>query len=196
MPSYLNYFDEGEKSKMATEMVQVLDDFFSKWVLIHRHSKSSFLQVTLNFDLKWMKIISRHFNSNFAFIMGSIDHSSRCKFDVYVIPRTKEKLCTADWYIAVANLVRQWSGHTIFVDIWTVSHKQQIENSILCPIREALHQHWEVLLVDVWRWIESHDRDIDREVDPRSHDSIGFVYAFGSGFRPRSLLRPGFLAAM
>ena len=41
-----------------------------------------------------------------------------------------------------------------------------------CLIREALFQHWEVLLVDVWRWIESHDRDTDREVNPRSHGLI------------------------
>ena len=36
-------------------------------------------------------------------------------------------------------------------------------------------QHWcWILLVDVWR-VESHDWDIDREVDPRSHDSISFL---------------------
>ena len=30
------------------------------------HSKSAFLQVTLNFELELVKMSSRHFNSNFA----------------------------------------------------------------------------------------------------------------------------------
>ena len=48
------------------------------------------------------------------------------------------------------------------------------------------------MLVDVWR-VESHDRDIDRQVDPRSHDLISFLLTFGSGLRPRSLFKSGFL---
>ena len=33
---------------------------------MYRHSKSTFFQVTLNFELEQMDINSRHFNSNFA----------------------------------------------------------------------------------------------------------------------------------
>ena len=37
-------FDAKYKHKMATEMVQILDFFLA---LVHRHSKSSFLQMTI-----------------------------------------------------------------------------------------------------------------------------------------------------
>ena len=41
-----------EKGKMATEIVQILNCFSLKWVSTYQPSKSSFLQVNLNFELK------------------------------------------------------------------------------------------------------------------------------------------------
>ena len=34
---------------------------------MYRHSKSAFLQVTLNFELKFLDISSKYSNSNFAY---------------------------------------------------------------------------------------------------------------------------------
>ena len=41
-------------------MFEILDGFSSVWVLIYRHSKSSFVQVTLNFKLEITNICSKH----------------------------------------------------------------------------------------------------------------------------------------
>ena len=41
-----------KKGKMANVMLANLDDFSLEWVLMYRYSKSSFLQVTLNFEMK------------------------------------------------------------------------------------------------------------------------------------------------
>ena len=62
----------------------------------------------------------------------------------------------------------------------------------------SLFQHWWVLLlVDIWPRIESRDRDIDREVNPRSHDSIDkLLVGIWEWLHPRSLFKSGFLAAM
>ena len=41
-----------EEDKMASVMLEILDGFSSERVLMYRHSKSTLLQVTLNFELK------------------------------------------------------------------------------------------------------------------------------------------------
>ena len=51
---------------MANVMLEIFDSFSSSRVLMYRHSKFAFLQVTLNLELGSMNIISRHSNSNFA----------------------------------------------------------------------------------------------------------------------------------
>ena len=51
---------------MANVMLETLDCNSSVWVLMYRHSKFACLQVTLNFELEYMNIGSRHSNSNFA----------------------------------------------------------------------------------------------------------------------------------
>ena len=40
------------KGKMADAMLEIIDGFSFVWVLMYRHLKSEFLQVTLNFELK------------------------------------------------------------------------------------------------------------------------------------------------
>ena len=43
-------FDE-KKSKMANVMLEIFDGVSLEWGLMHQHSKSTFLQVTINFEL-------------------------------------------------------------------------------------------------------------------------------------------------
>ena len=40
------------KVKKANAMLEILDGFYLEWVLMYRHSKTVFLQVTLNFELE------------------------------------------------------------------------------------------------------------------------------------------------
>ena len=63
-----------------------------EWFVIYMHSKSPFLQVTVNFELKWIIISSRHSNSILLAILLSIEHSSGWKLRVYLITHTKENL--------------------------------------------------------------------------------------------------------
>ena len=51
---------------MANVMLEILDGFSSVRVLMYRHSKSTFLQVTVNFELELTNISSRYSNSKFC----------------------------------------------------------------------------------------------------------------------------------
>ena len=47
---------------MANVMLDILEVFTSERVLMYPHSKSPFLQVTLNFELKELNVSTRHIN--------------------------------------------------------------------------------------------------------------------------------------
>ena len=57
---------------MVNVMLEDLDGFSLLRVPMNRHSKSVFLQVTLNFELELMNISSRHSNSNSALFLTFI----------------------------------------------------------------------------------------------------------------------------
>ena len=69
-----------KKSKMANVTLEILDGFSSVLVLMYRYPKSSFLQVTLNFEYyksKLMFVVDIPTQFFFTLLL-SIDHSSRC----------------------------------------------------------------------------------------------------------------------
>ena len=93
------------KNKMATEIVQNLDYFLwnESWytsIQIPRFCKCHWI-------LKWSKwiLLIAIPTQVLLTIMGStVDRSSRCKLNVYIIAHIKEKPCTANWFFS-RNLV-------------------------------------------------------------------------------------------
>ena len=69
-----------------------LRQFLSIWFLMYRHSKSSFLQVVLNWS-KWMLVVDIP-TQILLTILLFIDYSSRCKLKVYLITHTKRETIT------------------------------------------------------------------------------------------------------
>ena len=60
---------------MVHVMLEILDVFSSVWVPMYRHSKSAYLQVTLNFE--WIGVVD-HPTQILLTMLLSIDHSSKC----------------------------------------------------------------------------------------------------------------------
>ena len=92
----LKNFDEKKKKK--SKMVKISSNFrlfFFEMILTHRYSTTSFLQATLNFELKKMNTIIVP-TQILLTIMGYIDHSLRCKLDIYVMAHTKQKPCATN----------------------------------------------------------------------------------------------------
>ena len=94
---------------MAKVMLEILDDFSSKWVLMYWHSKSPVLQVTVNFELKLMNISSSHSNSNFA--LHIVIHWSLFKVQIkHLHNNSHQRETIHDKLILFAKLVRQWKS--------------------------------------------------------------------------------------
>ena len=69
--------------------------------MYHINSKFPFLQVTLNFELKYKNIVLVDIPTNILLtILLSIELSSRCKLKVYMITHTKEKPITTNRYFS------------------------------------------------------------------------------------------------
>ena len=90
----------GKKAKMVTEKWQISDFFLpnESWytnIYSPRFCKWPWI---LNWS-KWILLVDIPTQILFT-IIGSIDYSSRCKLDIYVIAHTKEKPCTIKWYLS------------------------------------------------------------------------------------------------
>ena len=92
-------------------MLEILNGFSLLWVLMERHSKSTFLYLTLKFELEWINISSRHSIPNFA-------HS----FDFPALPILRQISNCRRWFllwcelISIYTLKNQWI--TIVSKIW------------------------------------------------------------------------------
>ena len=88
--------------------MEILDGFSLEWFLMYRHSKSTFFQVTLNFELEWINICSRHsmiqlkFCSPYCYPLNTLQGVN---WKLTYLTHTKEKPSMTNLYFS-----QNWHG--------------------------------------------------------------------------------------